>query len=572
MSYSVHSIAFAAAFLLLSAWIGRGLMAALDLPEAGSDAPGGLIALALGMGACIVLLFVLAALGGLQALPMAAAFAAAAGLAALARRSRRERSPRPAPPLHAATWIVAALAAVTVALLALSAPLEWDALAYHLPYARAYAEAGGLTVETRLRYPLQPHNFQLLYAAALVFAQEAAAQLMHAACGALTAVGVFAYARRNHGPLAAWLAAGLFLSAAGSLLDAAYVDLGVAMFAFFAFYAFALWLPGRSQAWLLISAFLLGLALGAKYQALILLPVYALALAAARPGWRSAASAAAMVFAAGSWWYLRSAWVSGDPLHPLGGPWFGYLWWNAADLQAQYGDIAGRGLHVPWELLPALAFPFLRRFRTPAGKALSIVGLGGLAAWGLSSGLERYLLPVYAPLALMSAAVLGEAAARWLPSAAPGDVLRRAGPWLGLALLTVVMAVTVTRKWPEICFTGDCVAEVWAERMDSRAAVTSVPGFAELKLYQLGLEDEFYTLGNDVAGDWFGPWRYRDVLALQGQPQALAAHLRALGRDSLLVSRRRPPFDAFAATLEETHGLTLLYRDERVALYRLQER
>src|SRR5690606_32191459 len=42
--------------------------------------------------------------------------------------------------------------------------IESDALSYHLPYAKQFAENQGLLVNTYLRYPLNAFNFDLLYA------------------------------------------------------------------------------------------------------------------------------------------------------------------------------------------------------------------------------------------------------------------------------------------------------------------------------------------------------------------------------------------------------------------------
>ena len=38
-----------------------------------------------------------------------------------------------------------------------------DGLSYHLPYAKSFADEGGLVVETYLRYPLNTLNFDLLF-------------------------------------------------------------------------------------------------------------------------------------------------------------------------------------------------------------------------------------------------------------------------------------------------------------------------------------------------------------------------------------------------------------------------
>ena len=76
-------------------------------------------------------------------------------------------------------------------------------------------------------------------------------------------------------------------------------------------------------------------------------------------------------------------------------------------------------------------------------------------------------------------------------------------------------------------------------------------------------------MGDDTAGDWFGPYRYREVLALADDAAALRAHLLSLGRDSLLINRERPPFSEFNQRFSPSDGFELLYQDERVTLYRI---
>ena len=91
-----------------------------------------------------------------------------------------------------------------------------------------------------------------------------------------------------------------------------------------------------------------------------------------------------------------------------------------------------------------------------------------------------------------------------------------------------------------------------------------------MKLYQYGLENELYTLPDGTAGDWFGPYRYRDVHARLGDPPALREHLQRLDRDSILVNRAQEYFGQFPDSVELTEDFEVLYEDERVSLYRLR--
>jgi len=580
MGYTLGSLAFAALFAGCAHTLGLGLLAALDAGEVRDGPPPRLLAIPAGTGVLALLMFVLASIGALRPAWIIASVAlAVAGAGYVVLKNRPSGAARSkARPMEPWLRAAAGLVVLTVVLLAMSAPLEWDELAYHLPYARDYAAAGGLVVSENLRFPLHSHNYQLFYAAALLFAHEPAAHLLHALSGALVAAGMFAFARHHFNQSAAILSVVMFFAFSGSLFDAAYADLGVTLFVFFAFYSFTLWQQSRNDSFLLLAAFLLAIAAGTKYQALAQLPAFALALIfARRRHWlRPAAGAAAVFLLFGSWWYLRAWLVSGDPVHPLGAELFGYWLWDEGDLAGQVADIERFGDHLPLELMPALGFLALRRRNDPVLRSLLTVALVGLAAWYLTSRYDRYLLPTYPFLALLSAAVITIAGRRLAAhrqiQSLTSKVRVRAPRILRLAALALVAAVlvrTIGGKWDEICFSQACVDRVHAQLLASPAAARAVPGFMNLRLFQLGLENEIYLMGDDTAGDWFGPYRYREVLALADETAALRRHLRELGRDSLLINRERPPFSEFSQRFSPSDGFEKLYQDERVTLYRI---
>lgn len=582
MSYSLSSFAFMLA-LLGGAWIiGRAVLLRMAPAAGAAWSQRDLLTLPLGLGVFAIALFLLAAVQLLKPLPIVAAYIVLviAALWLTATTTRRTGLPLLAPAIDLALVRRHPLACTAVlllfaagVLLALSAPLEWDELAYHLPYARDYVRAGGLTVSEQLRYPLQPHNLHLLYAAGMIFGSEAATHLLHAACGALVTLGIFVYARANGDWLTGLLAAAIFLAAAGRLLDNAYVDLGASLFLFSAFLALTLWQRGGDAGFLLIAAMLLAFAVGTRYQALILTPGFVLAVILARPPAKLALQALLLCAVLASGWYLRNLWIAGDPLHPLGGPVFGYWLWDAADLAEQHADLARHRDHLPWYLLPALAAPLLASRRQPAQRSLLVLALTGLALWYLTSSYPRYLLPVYPFLALASAQVIRAALARlpagWQESARG---LTRS-KWVGLAGLLLLLAVlvpSIAHDRNKICFSRDCVERVWARRLLSPAARAALPDFDELHLYQFGLEQERYLLGRNVVGDWFGPYRYRALFDLQDDLPALRRHLESLGVDSLLINRRREPFAGVGEKWSQSQEFETLYADDGVLLLRLR--
>jgi hypothetical protein len=449
-----------------------------------------------------------------------------------------------------------------------------------------------LEVSEYLRFPLHSHNFHLLYASALLFSSEAATHLLHALSGGLVAAGMILFCRQFLSLATGILAALMYLATAGTLFNTAYVDLAVTMFAFFSFFSFALWQRHGDQAFLLAAAFLLAMAIGTKYQALSQLPGFALALLLALAiRWKSGGSGSSFaqrvalwpalraitVFVVfGGYWYARNWWISGDPLHPMGADFFGYWLWDAEDLAGQRGDIVRHRHHVPFELLPALLFVVFPRVRKPEELTLVAVALAGLATWYLTSGYERYLLATYPFLAILSAHVVVTAAARLLPGrarealqSAGGANGRKALRILGFALFAAAMIRSAAHDWDRACFTYACVDRVHAQHLASFAASRAVPGFWQLKLYQYGLENERYYLGERVPGDFFGPYRYRPILRSRGDAGMVRQELQRMGLDSILINRRRPYFKELGADGSLASEFDKLYEDDNVALYRI---
>ena len=586
MLYSLSGIAFALVFLAFCYLLGSGILARLQLAGGQADtASNQLLAIPVGMGGAFLTLFLVAAVyrlnaANLMAISVILLLPAAWWLHGYGAGWRASLKNLPGRcwklcgeyPLGATTLL---LAAALGFLLAMGAPLEWDELAYHLPYARDYAEAGGLVVSERLRFPLHSHNVQLVWTAALLFSSEAATHLINAFCAALVATGIYIYARDSFGRATGILAALLYLYFCRSLLDTAYVDLALSLFVFSSFLALAQWQTGRSDGYLYISAFLLAMAAGIKYQGLMQVPAFGLALIiASRGAIAPLAKAVAVFLVFGSWWYVRNWLISGDPFHPIGGPWFGYWLWDEVDLAGQYADFERFRHHLPLVLVPALAFAALPGKRAPREVTLLVLGLTGLAAWYLTSRYDRYLIPSIPFLAILSSRVLVQAAGRMGSARISGSLRSLTGhkafQYTGLALLVLAAGLTVRKQWSETCFTYACIDRVYSAELLSYRVADKVPGLDQMKLYQYGLENELYTLPDGTAGDWFGPYRYRDVHARLGDPSALREHLQSLDRNSILVNRAQEYFGQFPDSVELTEDFEVLYEDERVSLYRLR--
>jgi hypothetical protein len=108
----------------------------------------------------------------------------------------------------------------------------------------------------------------------------------------------------------------------------------------------------------------------------------------------------------GGYWYLRNFLVSGNPVHPLAGEWFGYWLWDRGDMEAQAADIARMNDSIPSVYIPALAAWVLLKGSSTTLKGLLFVAYAALAAWFLTSQYERYLTPTFPFLAVLSSLVI----------------------------------------------------------------------------------------------------------------------------------------------------------------------
>ncbi|CRI64591.1 conserved membrane hypothetical protein [Thiocapsa sp. KS1] len=586
LAFALHQMTWLATYAIAAFGAGQRLLA----PLAMADLDAGLrtsLRIAAGIGVFVVVLFLLAATGLLVSnavlLPVLAGLAAAAAHGVSVVRSSR-RIPvwiRPGQvSLRAWFWVLLILLSVIPLLTrALQIPFQFDELMYHLPTARDWAREGGLTVNESLRYPLSAFNFHLLYAAALVLGNDVFAHLIHAFAGVLVAVGVFSVGRRYFDRRVGFLAAVQTIVATLWFYETAYVDLGVGLFLFFGFAALALAREQRDARWIYVAAFFAGLAVGTKYQGLFYLPVLALLVLAVERRPSVLVRAALVLFFVGGYWYLRNLWVSGDPLHPIGGGLFGYWLWNADDLKTQYRDLDGVRGWPEWSLCVAAASVFFLKGSSGIYRGMVAAALGSVLIWILVSGYPRYLVPVYPLLALLSAFVFVRVFDLIGLGSGVGALSARLGrPWRvvlpSVLLLVIGFSYIDDAKlgWGRIAPIAEARDALLRQRFAAYEILSDVDPDAGLRVFQLGFEGEIYYFPVPVIGDWFGPGRYSEVARRLGDGAQLAEYLASMDTNALLINRRHPSFADLALDPDIDRYFTLVRRTDRAELYRLKDR
>ena len=551
-------------------------------------------ALCAGLALQVILLILLALLHLLRPVPIPLAFAglAACSMAYLASRPAAWNDFAACFRLPGAEWLKAAPIALLI-LPWLLRPLGLaggsDSLAYHLPYARFYLEHGSLAVDETLRFPLHSHNVNLLYSAALIRPGATLAQLLHAAMGWLAMLGAYGMARHWRGWPAALLAAGgmLLFGEFVFSFSAAFVDNGAMLFVTAAFFALVLWSEGGPRSLLWCSALFAGTAMGTKYfGALFTVPLGLWVLSHSRSfGLTFRFALGVAVF--GLFWYLRSWWISGNPVHPFAGDIFGYWLWTPEELAGQMLELGGHGVDRTWLnflLLPKLlfserasfngwtglggllvgAFMFscvLLPWQRPAVRVLQITGFAWLVFWFESAQVIRYLT-LALPLMSLSAAMawtglfMRLAGTRDPDSRALVPRLAALNPAALVFVLAALMAFAVRslqidlRRVPLEPRTREAVllktqpsyAMALAAEADSRIGTGPV--------LQFRLPEFRYFFRGTVYGDWMGTHAFRRYghVAPSGYWEvndAATLYRQIAGTDIKAVVMNKQPDDQF---------------------------
>jgi len=578
------------ATVLLACWgIGSFGIGARINSSSDGDGDGPLLAVMavlLGLAVAICVCQGLAVAGGFNAVNVGLMWAMGL-LSAAVRLWRRWRQPhrsrtKPEPWTPAARVAFALLALLLLSTLPkpLGPPLAWDELMYHLPHARLWALDGKLTVHPWLRYPWFPYNIDLLYACALLFGSDVMPHLLNGACGWLTALLVYRLGRQYADRTTACIAAAIWLKLTGSEYASAYVDMPVSLFVFGGMVGFLQWHRSRAadgadaRRWLAIGALFLGVAAGSKYQALMVLPPFAVLLVRRDRSAKTGLIAVAALLLPSAYWYARNTLQTGDPFAPIGGRFFGFTDWNLEDYRVQFADLHKNAGWPHWLLWPALFTPFMARMRKrPEWRAALWLGAYLLATWALTSRYPRYLMPAYPVLALL-AATAWLAGGRLLLSTPPLRAVRerlgtvrnthRPLPAWGLLAVACLALLGTNRHIGRIAPTEARRERVLAANVTGYDTLVHLRQLPPGKVYQMGLEDAIYYTPGQVHGDVFGPWRYRDFSELA--PEALHRVLVQQDFDTLLVHsarvpgvESRPGFRRFFERLH-AHGDVSLYR------------
>ncbi len=163
---------------------------------------------------------------------------------------------------------------VSVIVLSSVPPVSRDALTHHLAVPKLYLKHGGMYEIPSVIFSYYPMNLDLLYTIPLYFGNDIVPKYIHFVFALLTALLIFRYLKERINSVYALFGVLFFLSipVIVKLSITAYVDLGLIFFSTGSIVYLFKWIQSEFKLkHLAVSAIFCGLALGTKYNALIVL-------------------------------------------------------------------------------------------------------------------------------------------------------------------------------------------------------------------------------------------------------------------------------------------------------------
>ena len=338
--------------------------------------------------------------------------------------------------------VLLAIIAIAALIPALAPPSmsDWDSLAYHLSVPKLYLEHGGMYYIDFMSHSNFPMLMETLYTLPVKFGYPAAAKMVTYLTAILLVASVITLAKKHFGEKSAPLA-GIALAGMPILLwlaTTAYIDLATALYTVLAVHLLLNYLDGRECGSLVACAFAAGFAASTKMTGLIVIPLIAawLVIDGQVSGLKSRYTKPLLFVVVAlmvcSPWYIKTFVYTGSPVYPFfysifgGRDWTSNLAANYATQQAKFGmghDITAflmlpynlafyserfydtPGLFIGPIFLIGLPVLLLAKYRSRKLVGLGLFFLALLVTWFGLTHQSRYLVPGFAILAVLIAAL-----------------------------------------------------------------------------------------------------------------------------------------------------------------------
>jgi hypothetical protein len=169
-------------------------------------------------------------------------------------------------------WIIALLLLMTLSI-ALSPPVKFDSLVYHLYLPAYYLEAGKFIYHPSLFFWGMPQLAELLYTVAMAISRSEAASLVAWAVGLISVLGILGYVNERLGITPAWITVLTLMSGYTLviILPTAYVEWFSILYGFALFVLLDIWSQKNQSRWLIWAGIFVGFGMGVKYSNGVLL-------------------------------------------------------------------------------------------------------------------------------------------------------------------------------------------------------------------------------------------------------------------------------------------------------------
>lgn len=344
---------------------------------------------------------------------------------------------------HAVLLLLIFLLTASIVVLAYTPPTSRDALIHHLAVPKLWIQYGGFCDLPFMIHSYYPMNVDLLYVIPLLFKKDIIPNYIHFSFGLLTAFVIYWYLKKRVEKTYALLGVLILLSTpiVIKLSTTAYVDLGLLFFSSASLFMLLEWYEQNFKIkWFVISAICCGLAMGTKYNGLIVFFLLLLAvpwiyvrkskdsLKAVRNGLLYAVISLAVF----SPWMIKNYLLTGNPIYPLYNSVFnvasanpapglgifqfrellyGESWWEIAlvPIRVFFSGEDGNARQFDGVLNPILLIFLPFNFLSSRGKRrddvryLSLfVFLYFLIAFLKTDMRIRYIIPLLGPLVILS--------------------------------------------------------------------------------------------------------------------------------------------------------------------------
>ena len=441
----------------------------------------------------------------------------------------------------------------------------WDETMYHLPLAKFYSENHKLILNEYIRFPLFPQAMELFFSIGLLLKNDIFARQIANIPFFLSCVGLCGISKKYSNNILFGLICILLLLAIKPLrasLGIGYVDLSLSVFVFAMIFssAYLIFDTKNAKFWLVLSILFGTTVASIKYSGLVVILINSFLLLLFKDKKTFIYYSLGILFF-GSIWYIRNFFISGDPIHPAGGEFFGYFIWDRSDVISATFEQSTHGvpkniLNIPKSLIKAsssiLLIPFFLVFfiakKNLMNSYLSAFFILYFSFWFFVTQVDRFLSPIW----IVGIFMLELFLINFTSCPSFFRVLHEQRLYKKTFFLLSFLVLCFTIQGARI-YSKDS----WETKLSKQ------PGYLvfkklnainsnNTKIIQVGLENAIYYSNNIVIGDWYGYGRYSQFLDCPRDchsiiaPEPMAKKMASFDAEFLAVNFKRFDFDVMA--------------------------